>query len=58
LGSPDHNGNDGHFLAHVHRLVAVGGGIDGETFTLQSGRQGLSQRGLVFDQQHTHGFAP
>ena len=34
----------------VQALVAVAGGIDGESLALQSRGQGLAQGGFVFDQ--------
>ncbi|MNI64125.1 hypothetical protein D3C73_1195450 [compost metagenome] len=43
-----------YFAAHVQAFFAVLRCIDGKTFALEPGCQGLTQRGFVFDQKDTH----
>src|SRR5690606_3220522 len=46
-----------HLAAHVQAFLAVLRRVDGETFALQAGGQGLAQRGFVFNQQDAHGYS-
>src|SRR5690606_1607332 len=47
-----------HFAAHVQALFTILGGVHGERFALQAWGQGLPQRGVVFDEEDTHGSTP
>src|SRR5690606_22537307 len=45
---------EGYFPAEVKAFLAIGGGVHGEAFALESRGKGRAQAGFVLDQQYAH----